>query len=105
MTPDVPHDEKYRLGGRGKGLKAALKDFFFGMFYYPLHQQIIQASIKYRDVIHVLLLGEFMGLPVFGSYYSLRILPLLVGDLPNISQRVLKDWDVLELLHEGEAVH
>lgn len=105
MIPESPKGEKYRLGGRGKGWKAALKDLLFGMFYYPLHQQIIQASVKYRDVIHVLLLGEFIGVPVLGSYYSLRVLPLLVGDLPNISKRVLKDWDVLELLHEGEAVH
>jgi hypothetical protein len=105
MNPDRELAEKYRIGGRGKGWKAALKDLFFGMFYYPLHQELIRRSVKYKDVIHVLLLGEFLGIPVLGSYYSLRVLPHIWGDLPHISRRVLRDWDVLELLHEGEAAH
>lgn len=97
--------EQYRIGTRGGRLTDKLRDLFFGAFYYGLHQQIMHTISKYRDIVHVLILGEFLGLPVLGNYYTLRLLPYLVQDMVQLKARLARDVDVLELMHEGAAVH
>lgn len=97
--------EAYRIGSRGESLKAIIKDLIFGFFAYQTHQQVVGLAQKYKDIIHVLLMGEFMGLPVLGTYYSLRLLPYLIEDMQGITERVLRERDVLELMHETEGVH
>lgn len=95
----------FRIGSRGGSLREVIKDLIFGVFVFQTHQHVRQLASKYRDMIHVLLLGEFLGLPVLGTYYTLRLLPYLLENLPEISERVLKERDVLELMHETEGVH
>jgi len=97
--------EEFRIGSRDGSFKEKVKDLFFGMFALQTHQELRQLALKYRDIINVLLLGEFMGLPVLGTFYTLRLVPYLIEDIPEITDRVLRERDVLELMHETEGVH
>ena len=93
------------IGTRGGTWKDKLRDLFFGMFYYAMHQQIVHTSQKYKDIVHVIILGELFGIPILGNYYSLRLIPYILDDIVKVRKVAIKDYDILELLHEGHAVH
>ncbi len=97
--------KKFRLGTRGETLKDKLKDLLFGFFFYGLHQQVTITASKYRDIVHILILGEAFGIPILGNYYTLRLIPYLIEYLPEIKELASKEVDILEHLHEGTAVH
>lgn len=97
--------EEYRIGSRGGGIKQALKDILFGAFVFGLYQQVLHAKAKYADIFRALILGEFLGIPLLSNYFTLRLLPYVYRDLSGFKERVLRDIDLLELLHEGPAVH
>jgi len=101
----VAESEKYRLGSRTAGLKQALRDFFFGALILGLYQNVLRLKLKYDDIFFSLIMGEFLGLPLLGNYFTLRIIPYLMPDLERARMRLLRDVDLLELLREGPAVH
>lgn len=96
---------EFRIGSRDGSLKERVKDLFFGIFAFQTHQELRQLALKYRDIINVLLLGEFLGLPLLGTFYTLGLVPYLIEDIPDITERTLREKDVLELMHETEGVH
>jgi len=87
------------------GIRRALRDLFFGLFFYGLYQQVIHAKVKYENMFYALLITEFLGFPMTGNYYTLRLLPYVTGELDRYRKRLLREIDILELLHEGPGVH
>ncbi|MEM1610588.1 MAG: hypothetical protein QXQ57_02945 [Sulfolobales archaeon] len=48
------------------------------------------------------MLGEFLGIPFISNYYTLRLLPYLVGELEGFKKRSLRDKDILEVISEHD---
>lgn len=93
------------IGSRISGLKQAIRDFFFGALILNLYQNVLRFKRKYDDIFFSLVMGEFLGIPLLGNYFTLRIIPYLIPDLEVARKRLLVDLDVLELLREGPSVH
>ncbi len=88
-----------------RDLKRAFRDLFFGMFYYGLYQQVLHVKVKYENMFYALLITEFLGFPMTGNYYTLRLLPYVAMELDKYRKRLLRETDLFELLHEGPGVH
>lgn len=93
------------IGSRAGGFKQALKDFFFGALILNLYQNVMRLKRKYDDIFFSLVMGEFLGIPLLGNYFTLRLIPYFISELEAARQRLLRDLDVLELLREGPSVH
>lgn len=93
------------VGSRTAGLKQAVKDFFFGALILSLYQSVVSFKRKYDDIFFSLVMGEFLGLPILGNYFTLRLVPYFLPQLEDAKKRLLRDVDILELLHEGPSVH
>ncbi len=83
----------------------AIKEILFGFFVYSLYQSVLHTKAKYEDTFHALLMAEFLGFPMTTNYYTIRLLPYVVGELENARKKLLREVDLLELLHEGPGVH
>jgi hypothetical protein len=79
-------------------LKQKLRDFFFGMFLFDMHQDLLVTSKKYKEVAEILMLGEFLGIPLISTYYTLRLIPYFVKDLEEWKRRQMTEKDLLEEL-------
>ncbi|MEM0482858.1 MAG: hypothetical protein QXM16_08270 [Nitrososphaerota archaeon] len=101
----MDYAEKHRLGSMGGGIRQALRDFFFGALLLGLYQNVVRFKKKYDDIFFTLIMGEFLGIPLLGNYFTLRIVPYLMPEIERVRKRLLSDVDLLELLHEGPAVH
>ncbi|MEM4573115.1 MAG: hypothetical protein QXF45_01055 [Candidatus Caldarchaeum sp.] len=93
------------VGTRTGGLKQAVKDFLFGALMLSLYQSVVSFKQKYDDIFFSLIMGEFLGIPVLGNYFTIRLIPYFLPQLEEAKKRLLRDVDILELLHEGPAVH
>jgi len=83
----------------------AIREILFGFFLYALYQEVLHTKVKYDDMFYALLMAEFLGFPMTTNYYTIRLLPYVVGELENMRKKLLREVDLLELLHEGPGVH
>jgi hypothetical protein len=73
-----------------------VKEALWGLFVYELHHETVAQKRQLEQAVNLLLLGEFLGLPLMNSAVTLRLLPYLLGDLAAFRQRALEEWDFIE---------
>ncbi len=83
----------------------AIREILFGFFLYALYQEVLHTKVKYDDMFYALLMAEFLGFPMTTNYYTIKLLPYVVGELEKMRKKLLREVDLLELLHEGPGVH
>ncbi|HWQ16678.1 MAG TPA: hypothetical protein VNL13_02475 [Sulfolobales archaeon] len=89
-----------RLSITADRVKRIVSDFIFGMSTYEMYRETLHIARSYRDSLYLLLLGEFLGIPFISNYYTLRLLPYLVGELEAFKKRNLREKDLLEAMSE-----
>ncbi len=92
--------KRFTLGpepaGRWGKLRLRLRELLFGFFMYELWHDLHEQSRRYEDAMNVIIMGEFLGLPLMNSGITLRLLPYLLPDLKAWRERQLSDREVLE---------
>ncbi|MEM3832446.1 MAG: hypothetical protein QW128_02445 [Thermoprotei archaeon] len=83
---------------RNLTLKQKLRDFFFGMFLFDMHRELLETSKSYKEIGEILLLGEFLGVPLLSNYYTLRLISYFVKDLEEWKKKQMTEKDLLEEL-------
>jgi hypothetical protein len=86
-----------KVSHRLEDLKKALKDFFFGATAFEIQQTVRQEKLARLDLILLFSFGDLLGVPVFPSYYSLRLLPYFYPALHSWKKRMLKEKDLTEI--------
>ena len=89
------------LRERFRKFKQNLKDFLFGMFLFELYIDTLKFAKKYKDAVNIFLFGEFLGLPIFSTPITLRLLPYFLPDLYNWRKRQLKERDITDEVPES----
>lgn len=80
--------------------RRALSEFIFGAVSFELYRELKLTSRRYKDAIHLIVIGEILGVPFLSNYYSLRLLPYMVGDLARFKREAMKEEDILERIGE-----
>ena len=78
-----------------------IKELFFGLFLYDLHRSAVRAKAQYDDALNVLLMGQFLGIPLMNSVFTLRLFPYLLPQLGNWKRRKLKEADITDFIPSG----
>jgi hypothetical protein len=84
-------------GQRSNGLRAALREFAYGMTGYEFARQAIETRAALENVFMVVVVGDMIGLPVIPPYYSLRLLPFVTPSVLMWKRRVLRERDFTDL--------
>jgi len=82
---------------RLESLIKALKDLFFGATAFEIQQTVRQEKLARLDRILLFSFGDLLGVPVFPSYYSLKLLPYFYPALDSWKKRMLKEKDLTEI--------
>ncbi|MEZ0319681.1 MAG: hypothetical protein ABWK05_06805 [Pyrobaculum sp.] len=85
------------------GVKEKIKDFFYGLFYLDLYRETAKIHLQYQTLIHILIFGDFLGIPMLTSYYSLRLLPYALPHLNMLRREAAKEHDIFEELAEFDV--
>jgi hypothetical protein len=63
-------------------------------------EKINEIHRQTRPLVEILVFGDFLGLPLLSTYYSLRLLPYVYPSLSEIRKETVKEHDVFDLLGE-----
>ncbi|MFQ6058190.1 MAG: hypothetical protein ACE5MB_04820 [Anaerolineae bacterium] len=74
----------------------AIKDFFWGFFFFDFYKSTMEAGSKYEDALNLLLLGQLLGVPLMNSTLTLKLLPYLFPELAEWRRRQLKEVEIIE---------
>jgi hypothetical protein len=86
------------LGGqRSTGLRAALREFAYGMTGYEFARQAIETRAALENLFMVVVVGDMIGLPVIPPYYSLGLLPFVTPEILTWKRRVLREREFTDL--------
>ncbi len=80
------------------GFLNSLKEFLFG---FAAHEHVVAANKErtaMADLLNVALFGDMLGVPVFRSYYSLRLLPFVLPRIAGWKRRLLRERDLVDAL-------
>jgi hypothetical protein len=84
-------------GQRSIGLRAALREFAFGMTGYEFARQAMETRAAMENVFMAVVVGDMIGLPVIPPYYSLRLLPFVTPNVLMWKRRVLREREFTDL--------
>ena len=82
--------------GRWLRLRFRIEEFLWGFFLYEFWHGLRQERAKYEDALNLLIVGEFLGIPLMNSTVTLRLLPYLLPDIAKWKERQLAETEVLE---------
>jgi len=80
------------------GFIGAMKEFLFG---FAAHEHVVltlRTKASLGDLLTVAMFGDMIGLPIFRSYYSLRLLPHVLPRIQGWKRRMLKERDLVDAL-------
>lgn len=72
------------------------KEFLWGLIFFDLYKEILHEKHRYEDAMNILFLGELLGIPLMTSIISLRIMPILFGDIYGWKLRNIKEKDFID---------
>ena len=75
------------------GIRAALREFAFGMTGYEFARHAVETRAALENLFMVVVVGDMIGLPVIPPYYSLRLLPFVTPQVATWKRRVLRERD------------
>jgi hypothetical protein len=82
--------------GRLRRAVRIVREALWGLFVYELHHETMTQRRQLEQATNLLLLGEFLGLPLMSAPVTLRVLPYLVGDLARFKETASEEWDFIE---------
>ena len=84
-----------------KAFWTAVKEFIWGLAFLEMYRETLKEKRKYEDVLNIVLLGEFLGIPLMNSTITLKLLPHLFPQLRHWRQRQLTEQDITDHLPEA----
>jgi hypothetical protein len=81
-----------------KAFWKAVKEFIWGLACLEMYRETLKEKRKYEDVLNLVLLGEFLGMPLMNSTITLKLLPHLFPQLRHWRQRQLTEQDITDHL-------
>jgi hypothetical protein len=85
------------VGGHLLRLIKFFQDFLAGLTSFEIEQTARQEKISRQDLFLLIIFGNILGLPIFSSYYSLRLMPYIYPAIPGWAKRMLREVDFTEI--------
>jgi hypothetical protein len=65
-------------------------DFFYHSSVYSMTQVLVQKRVKLDTLFMLLIFGDMLGVPVFMTYYSMRLWPYLLMRMGSWKRNLLR---------------
>jgi len=78
--------------------RSAIKGFIYGATVYGMIQRVKGEKLLYEYTLMSVTIGDVLGLPIFTSYYKLKVLPHWVQRIESCWLRIHRERDIFEKL-------
>jgi hypothetical protein len=73
-----------------------LKEVFYGMTAYELDLELRKEKGNLNNLLMLMVFGDFVGLPSFPPYYSMRLLPYIIPQIDTWKRNILREKDLTD---------
>lgn len=73
-----------------------LKEMLYGMTAYEFERQALVQRAELEDLFVIITMGNLIGIPILPPYYTLRLVPYMVGRTEAWKRRLLRQREPLE---------
>lgn len=75
-----------------------LKLVFYGFSVHELQLELMKEKGHMNNLLMLMIFGDIAGLPLFPSYFSMRILPYIVPLLDTWKRNLFREKDITDIL-------
>ncbi len=86
------------LSSRLDGIRKALNGILYGLTAYDLELELRKDRGNLDNLLMLIIFGDMAGLPLFPSYYSLRLLPYIVPVINKWKRSILRERDLTDVI-------
>ncbi|OHD67902.1 MAG: hypothetical protein A2W19_06535 [Spirochaetes bacterium RBG_16_49_21] len=86
------------LADRLNNCRKALNEIFYGMTAYELELELRKERGYFNNLLMVMIFGDLAGLPLFPSYYSMRLLPYVIPIIAKWKRNILRERDLTDVI-------
>ena len=76
--------------------RKTLKEVFYGMTGYELEVELRKEKGNLNNLLMLMAFGDFVGLPSFPPYYSMRLLPYIIPHIDTWKRSILREKDLTD---------
>ncbi len=73
-----------------------LSEIFYGMTVHEVEVELRREKGDLNNLLMLMIFGDFLGLPSFPPYYSLRILPYFIPQINTWKRNILREKDLTD---------
>jgi hypothetical protein len=84
------------LAFRSLAIWRIARDFLWGMAFLETYKEALKEKRRVENLMNVVILGEFLGLPLMNSTVALRMLPYLFPHLHHWRRGLLTERDITD---------
>jgi hypothetical protein len=107
LWPDCPTrrftmtENQEKTEGFLKRFAKATREFVYGMSTYETVRLALGSRASIERIFLLIVMGDFLGVPIMRPYYTLRILPYVVPKIEKWKHMILREKDITDALSEG----
>lgn len=79
-------------------VRKLLNEFFYGFTVYEIELEFNKEKGKLNNLLMLTVFGDIAGLPLFPSYYSMRILPYIIPIIKTWKRSIFREKDIMDII-------
>lgn len=80
-----------------KDFSIAIRQIFYGATVYEMVRDLNKERAKLEHLFVLMVFGDLLGVPVLPPYYTLRLLPYVMDQIPGWRRSMLRERDLTDL--------
>jgi hypothetical protein len=74
-----------------------LGEIIYGATVYEMVRDLKKERAQINHLFVLVTFGDFLGVPILPPYYTLRLLPFMLKDMPGWKRSLLREKDLTDL--------
>jgi len=86
------------VSDRLKTIGTTLKQILYGFSVREIEIELMKEKGHMNNLLMLMIFGDLAGLPLFPSYFSMRILPYIIPLLETWKRHLFRERDITDIL-------
>jgi hypothetical protein len=74
-----------------------IREVLYGMTIYDWVHELNKVRHERNRLFIMIVFGDLIGIPILPPYYTLRLIPYIVGDIQGLRRSILRERDLTDL--------
>jgi hypothetical protein len=77
-----------------------IREVLYGMTVYDWVRELEKSRNEYNRLFSLIVYGDLIGVPIIPPYYTLRLIPYILGDIESWQRSMLRERDFTDLIDQ-----